>query len=293
MYMKPVSASRIPYVVKRAMPAGATYMGEDAQYYYWMNPQATDQLGGMFDNIGNMFTRMVKFTPKSFTPGNIYKGFINTTLTVASGGLYQVLPKGFKKTVYEVGKVAVPVIAGGVLAYTAGPAVWGVLAPKLAQAGNLLKSGAGSVMQMVTGGRKGAPGGGETYGPPAPGESGGGPGILETASQTIQVGGQLMALLGKLPQNKQAEVAQMLTPEQIAYMERTGSIPPELRNYFDQMAQSTFNPQAATTGAAGLYNPFQAAPEPVAEAGMFGWMNPMMLAAFGLPVLFYMMSGKK
>lgn len=289
MYMIPVSRNRVPYVVKRAMPAGSTYLGEDAQYYYWMTPAATNQLGGMFDNIGNMFSRMVKFTPKSFTPGNIYKGLINTTLTTVTGGLYQVLPKDLKKTVYEVGKVAVPVVAGGVLAATAGPAVWGVLGPKLAQAGSLLKSGASSIMQMVTGGGKG----GETYGPPAPGEGGGSAGLLETASQTIQVGGQLMALLGKLPQNKQAEVAQMLTPEQIAYMERTGQIPSELRGYFDQMAQATFNPQSATTGAAGLYNPFQTAPEPVAEAGMFGGMNPMMLAAFGLPVLFYMMSGKK
>ena len=248
MYMKPVRASRVPYIVKRAMPAGGTYMGEDALYYYWMNPQATNQLGGMFDNIGNMFSRMVKFTPKSFTPGNIYKGFINTTLTVATGGLYQVLPKNIKKSVYEVGKVAVPVIAGGVLAYTAGPAVWGILGPKLAQAGSLLKSGAGSIMQMVTGGKGGGspqPGEGQGYGVLQSSGSAGstGSGVLETASQTIQVGGQLMNLIGKLPQNKQAEVAEMLTPEQIAYMERTGQIPPELRGYFDQLAKSSFGPQ--------------------------------------------------
>lgn len=289
MYRKPVNRTRIPYVVKRVMPAGSTYLGEDHRYYYWMEPGATNQLGGMFDNIGNMFTRMVKFTPKSFTPGNIYKGFINTTLTTVTGGLYQVLPKNIKKSVYEVGKVAVPVVAGGVLAYTAGPAVWGILGPKLAQAGSLLKAGgskllsAGStLMSKVTGGK------GSGQGEPGQG------GILDTASQTIEVGGQLMNLLGKLPQNKQAEVAQLLTPEQIAYMERTGQIPPELRSYFDQMAQATFNPQAAgSSGAASLYNPFPAAPQETAQEGMLGNMDPMMLGLLvGVPAVFYLM-GKK
>jgi len=125
------------------LPLGTEYMGEDETYYYFSQPVANPSLDG-FD-IGNMFKRMVKFTPKSFTPGNIYKGFVNTTLTVASAGLYQVLPKNLKKTVYEVGKVAIPVVAGGVLAMTAGPAVMGFLAPKLAAAGSLLGKAAGAV----------------------------------------------------------------------------------------------------------------------------------------------------
>lgn len=286
MYLEPTK-KRVPYPVSRAMPSGSTYLGEDQHYYYWMEKAATDQLGGLFDNIGNMFKRMVKFTPNSFKPSNIYEGFINTTLTAATGGLYQVLPKNFKKTVYEVGKVAVPVVAGGVLAYTAGPAVWNILQPKLAAAGKLLSSGASKIFG----------GGGQNItskdygGAVSQSGSSAGAGFLETASQTIHVGGQLMNLLGKLPQNKQAEVAQTLTPEQIAYMEKYGQIPPELQGYFDNMARQTFNPPIEGTGAAGLYNPFQ--PGPVAEAGMLGGMNPMMMAAIGLPVLFYMMSGKK
>lgn len=126
-------------------PLGWTYLGEDERYYYFMRDGANPQLGGFFDNLGGMFKRMVKFTPKSFTPGNIYKGFINTTLTVATAGAYQVLPKNLKKTVYEVGKVAIPVVAGGVLAATAGPAVMGALQPKLAAAGNLLGKAASSL----------------------------------------------------------------------------------------------------------------------------------------------------
>lgn len=145
---------RVPPQVRaalRRMPPGSEYLGEDRNYYHFVQPGASPSLDG-FD-IGNMFKRMLKFTPKSFTPGNIYKGFINSTLTVASGGLYQVLPSGLKKTVYEVGKVAVPIVAGGILAYTAGPAVMAVLMPKLSAAGSLLGRAAssvgGSLMSMM------------------------------------------------------------------------------------------------------------------------------------------------
>ena len=275
---------------------GGTYLGEDETYYYWIDPPAQRELGGLFDNIGNMFKRMVKFTPNSFKPSNIYEGFINTTLTAASGGLYQVLPKNLKKSVYQAGKVAVPVIAGGVLAYTAGPAVWSILGPKLTAAGNLLKSGAGSMLGLFSKG-KGQDVTARDYGSVTDPQSSGsaGSGILETASQSIAVGGQLLQLLGKLPQNKQAEVAERLTPEQIAYMEQTGQIPPALRGYFDQLAQQTFNPPIqAGTGAAELYNPFGYQQEgPTKDAGMLGGMSPVMMAAIGLPVLFYLMSGKR
>lgn len=137
--------SQPPRWVLRQFSPGTEYFGEDSTYWYFVTPGANPALGGFFDNMGNMFTRMVKFTPKSFTPGNIYKGFINTTLTVASGGLYQALPKDLKKTVYEVGKVAVPVIAGGVLAATAGPAVMGVLQPKLSAAAGFLGQHASTI----------------------------------------------------------------------------------------------------------------------------------------------------
>jgi len=107
-----------------------TYLGENELGYYTMD--------GFFDNLGNMFKRMVKFTPKSFTPSNIYKGFVNTTLTVASGGIYQVLPKNIKKTVYDVGKIAVPVVAGAAAAAAFGPAIMGTLTPKLQAAASVL-----------------------------------------------------------------------------------------------------------------------------------------------------------
>lgn len=256
MYLRNRS-SRLPRALRGKLPAGSYYMGEDENFYYYMEQGATNQLGGMFDNIGNMFKRMVKFTPKSFTPKNIMKGFVNTTLTTATGGLYQVLPKNLKKAVYDVGKVAVPVIAGGVLAVTAGPAVMGILGPKLAAAGSLLGKGA---MAGAT------------------------------------VGGQVLGLLNKLPQNKQAEVSQRLSPEDIAYMEQYGQIPPHLKGYFDSMAQQTFNPPAPQV--ASPYTPFAPmgeTPAPV-EAGMLGGMDTNMLLLIGVPAAFFVLTqltGKK
>lgn len=154
-YNKMVPGRTVPLPVRlalRRMAPGTQYLGEDRYYYHFVQPGMGSHLDG-FD-IGNMFKRLVKFTPKSFTPGNIYEGFINTTLTAATGGLYQVLPKNIKRTVYEVGKVAVPVVAGGVLAYTAGPAVMAVIGPKLSAAGSLLGKAAstvgGGLLNMLT-----------------------------------------------------------------------------------------------------------------------------------------------
>lgn len=271
------------------MPQTATYLGEDATYYYWMNPSATDQLGGFFDNIGNMFTRMVKITPKSFTPGNIYKGFVNTTLTVASGGAYQLLPKNLKKSVYDIGKVAIPVVAGGVLAVTAGPAVMATLMPKLTAAGKLLSSGAGSVMQMFSGGGAKGP---QDAGSQAI-ETALRPGVLAeggAVDRALTIGGELMNLLGRLPQNKQAEVVQRLTPEDIAYMEQYQQVPPHLKGYFDSLAQETFNPSIASSGAAALYG---APPEPApVQAGMFGGMDLTTVLLFAVPLGFYLLTQK-
>lgn len=100
-----------------------TYLGEDERGYYVMD--------GFFDNLGNMFKRMVKFTPKSFTPSNIFKGVRNTMLTTMTSGVYLALPKSVKKTMENVANVAIPVVAGGALAAAAGPAVMGILGPKL------------------------------------------------------------------------------------------------------------------------------------------------------------------
>lgn len=107
-----------------------TYLGEDSLGYYVMD--------GFLDNVGNMFKRMVKFTPKSFTPGNIYKGFVNTALTGVTFGGYQPLPKGIKKTVYEAGKIALPVIAAGAAAYALGPSIMSTVVPKLSEASTYL-----------------------------------------------------------------------------------------------------------------------------------------------------------
>ena len=140
-YQTPRHSRRIPIDFIRRAPHGAQFLGEDESYYYYTDNREPLELSG----FGKMFKRMVKFTPKSFTPGNIYKGFINTTLTTATGGFYQLLPKNIKKSVYEIGKIAVPVIAGGVLAVMAGPAVIAMLAPKLAAAGGILGKVGGAV----------------------------------------------------------------------------------------------------------------------------------------------------
>jgi len=288
MYRPPMNAGPLPWMLRNRVPLGTRYLGEDETYWYFQLPGARYQLGGsFFDNVGNMFSRMVKFTPKSFTPGNIYKGFVNTTLTVASGGAYQLLPKSLKKSVYEIGKVAIPVVAGGVLAVTMGPAIWGVLSSKLSAAGQLL--GAGS---KVLGGGGGQSAGSDVIGAANTNNSNvpsGSGSFLDTASRTINVGGQLMDLLGKLPQNKQAEVVQALTPEQIAQMERTGVVPPQLQAYLDQMARGVFAPQQASVGSAALYNPFGAVGVPESVGGI-DWSLVLLL---GVPALFFVMSGKR
>lgn len=107
-----------------------TYLGEDERGYYVMD--------GFFDNVGNMFKRMVKFTPKSFTPSNIFKAVRNTTLTTMTGGIYLALPKSVKKTMENVANVALPVAAAGITAVTLGPSVMAMIGPKLSTVGSLL-----------------------------------------------------------------------------------------------------------------------------------------------------------
>lgn len=243
-YQRTYRGRRLPFQVRRMLselPAGSSFVGEDDISYWFALPGANPSLDG-FD-IGNMFKRMFKFTPKSFTPGNIYKGFINTTLTVATSGLYQVLPKNLKKTVYEVGKVAVPIIAGGVLAFAAGPAIMGVLGPKLAAAG----------------------------------------GLLGKAASTV--GGPLLNTLGKMGASGQAQVAQNVTPEQIAQWDQTGTIPPSLVPLLGQALQNTMGPPS---GNAALYDPSaMAAREMQVRESMnnqtgFDWAT---LALIGIPAL--------
>lgn len=114
-----------------------TYLGESADGYYVMD--------GFFDNVGNMFKRMVKFTPKSFTPGNIFRAVRNTTLTTMTGGAYLVLPKSVKKTMENAANVAMPIAAAGIAAYTLGPSIMSMVGPKLSAAGNILGKNLSSI----------------------------------------------------------------------------------------------------------------------------------------------------
>lgn len=162
-----------------------TYLGESADGYYVMD--------GFFDNMGNMFKRMVKFTPKSFTPGNIFKAVRNTTLTTMTGGAYLVLPKSVKKTMENVANVAMPIAAAGIAAATLGPSIMTMVGPKLTAAGNILGKNLSSI------------------------------------------GGSLFNALGKLSPSKQSEIAQQVSPEDIAYAEtHNGQYPGHIQQLIEE-----------------------------------------------------------
>lgn len=133
MYLQPVKRNPPPFHVK----AEDTYLGEDEHGYY--------VLEGFFDGIGNMFKRMVKFTPKSFTPSNIFKAFRNTTLTTMTGGAYLVLPKNVKKTMENVANVALPVAATVVGASLVSPSIMPALMSKFSAVGKVMGKAVGEV----------------------------------------------------------------------------------------------------------------------------------------------------
>lgn len=148
MYMQPARLSKAVQMREFRLPPGAVYMGSDDTGHYVC-------LDGFLDDVSGMFKRMVKITPKSFRPGNIFKAVTSGALTMATGGAYQLLPSNVKKSIENVGKIAVPVIGGAVLAYTAGPAVWNVLQPKLSAVGAMLGknvSQVGGLLSSVMGG---------------------------------------------------------------------------------------------------------------------------------------------
>jgi len=148
MYIQPAKLNRQQQRQEFILPRGAIYLGSDDTGHYIA-------LDGLFDDVGNMFKRMVKITPKSFRPANIFKAVTSGALTVATGGAYQLLPSKMKTQIENVGKIAVPVIGGAVLAYTAGPAVWNILQPKLAAVGAMLGKNAsqvGGLLSNVLGG---------------------------------------------------------------------------------------------------------------------------------------------
>ncbi len=133
MYCPLDRSQRCPFPLKPT----ETYLGEDDRGYYVMD--------GFFDNVANMFKRMVKFTPKSFTPSNIFKAVRNTTLTTMTGGIYLALPKGVKKTMENVANVALPVAAAGIAAATLGPSVMSMIGPKLSSVAGALGKNIGTV----------------------------------------------------------------------------------------------------------------------------------------------------
>jgi hypothetical protein len=236
---QPLAQSPLPRQIRRQVPVTWTYLGEDETGYVFLE--------GFFDDIGNMFKRMVKITPKSFTPGNIYKGFVNTTLTVASGGIYQFLPKGIKKTVYEVGKVAIPVVGGAVFA-AMNPVLMGSITSKLGQAASILGKNASTI------------------------------------------GGAVFGFLNKMPPAQQAQVAEQLTPQQIAQIEQ-GYVPPEVQAMMNQAARQAYYPPAPPMSVEQAYG----APAPegslVTQAGMAGdntmlifiGLSAVGLVLFGMP----------
>lgn len=192
------------------------------------------QLGGFFDDLGKMFTRMVKFTPKSFRPANIFRAATSTALTAVTGGAYQFLPSKVKRQVEEVGKIAVPVIAGTVALHAIAPSVLPAVMGKLKAAASILGKHAGKIGE---------------------------------------VGSALLNNMVKLPAPQQAQIAEAMTPQDIVYAEQTGQVPPHLANLFQQGAQQAYYPPAPP-GPAAMVPAFQEpvpepAPAPV-QAGMFG-----------------------
>lgn len=114
-----------------------TYLGEDESGYYVMD--------GFFSKMGNMFKRMVKFTPKSFKPSTIMRAMTNTAMVAVTGGAYLALPSKLKNTIETAGTYVIPAAAGAYVAATAGPAVMSALGPKLSSVASALGKNISSI----------------------------------------------------------------------------------------------------------------------------------------------------
>lgn len=171
----------------RQLRQGQVFLaGADQDGLYLYDPQL-----GFFKKIGKMFKRMVKFTPKSFRPANIFRAATSASLTLATGGLYQALPSKLKKGIENVGAAVIPYALGAAAAIAVGPAVIGFIGPKLMGAASLIGKG-------------------------------------------ISAGGTFLSFLGKLGPSQQQQVAEQISPEQIAAMERSGQIDPQWARYLAQ-----------------------------------------------------------
>lgn len=240
-----------------------TYLGSDAYGDFYMD--------GFFDSIGN-FAKKIVHKP--------YESFIKATMVVGTGGLYYALPKNIQKKAVEIGKVAVPVVAGGALAVAYGPSIWNTLSSKFSAASKIT-SGTGDYGSNVIGSalKTGA--------------------TKATSTDWLTMGGKFMDLLGKLPQNKQQQMAQAVTPEELAYIERYGALPPRLKAMQEQMERDSYqyayeqSQRAAQSPSAYGLAPFPEGPA-VAQAGMFDFSNPMTLALWaGGGVAVMLLFGKK
>jgi hypothetical protein len=263
MYQAAKRGRRIPREVQRRMPLGSEYLGEDERYWYYVEP-GSPTLGGMF-NIGKMFKRMTKFTPSSFKLKNIMGALGSAVAFTATGGIANVAaeiagPSGLKLTKGTItGAHSSAMKALGYATAAVGAVVGGVMV-------------APSVMSIL--GPKLALAGG----------------LLGKAGSSV--GGGLFGILGKLIPSKQAEVAQQVTPEDIAYMDQYGQIPSRLAPYLDQVAAQSLPTMNANNGAASLYDPSMSyatgAQAPV-EAGFLDNMDgKTMLLLFGLPTAFFL-----
>jgi len=114
-----------------------TYLGEDENGYYVMD--------GFFSGIGKMFKRMVKITPKSFSPKNIMKAMTNTAMVAVTGGGYLALPSKIKNTIENAGTYIIPAAAGAAVAATVGPGIMGMLSSKITSAAGLLGKNSSTV----------------------------------------------------------------------------------------------------------------------------------------------------
>lgn len=133
MYTQPDRSRPSPFRIKPS----EIYLGEDESGYYVMD--------GFFKKIGKTFKRMVKVTPRSFTPGAIMRAMTNTAMVAVTGGAYLALPSKVKNMIETGGTYVIPAATGAYVAATAGPAVMDALGPKLSSVASALGKNVNSI----------------------------------------------------------------------------------------------------------------------------------------------------
>lgn len=118
----------LPPHIRRQVPPTWRYVGETPTEYVFVESGGEQQLG----DISDMFKRMFKFTPKSFSYENITRSIYR--LTPFSVAMQLVAPK-LEKKIYKAAPVIVPIVAGVGAGIAFGPQIMSMLGPKLAEAG--------------------------------------------------------------------------------------------------------------------------------------------------------------